>query len=430
MSVLLTLVLQIVVILALARALGWMLRKLHQPQIIGEMLAGIILGPSLLGWVAPGLSRALFPTESLGILDALSQIGLLLFMFLVGLELDPRSLRGRGRATAGISLASIAAPFGLGALLAVYLFPRLAAQGVSSLNFALFMGAAMCITAFPVLARILSERDLLQTTIGTIAVACAAVVDVVGWIILALVVLLVRTTDQSASPLVMVLGIVGYGLVMGFAVRPVLMRWQPRFLSRGRISQDMVAIVLLVMLASSLVTEWLGIHALFGAFVAGIVMPKNRDMIRAIEGKFNDAAVVLLLPLFFAISGLRTSIGLVSGTEMWLYTLLIFFVAVVGKVGGAAVAARTANLSWRESGTIGVLMNTRGLLELVILSIGLDLGVLTPALYAMMVLMALGTTFMTAPLLEWIYFGRLRPGRYGPEQETLEIEIPSPEALN
>ncbi len=426
---LVTLLLQIIVILATARALGWILRRIHQPQVIGEMIVGILLGPSLLGWLAPDLSVSLFPAESLGFLGALSQIGLLLFMFLVGLELDPQILRGRGRATIGISLTSIVAPFCLGAVLALYLYPRLSDGGVTFVNFALFMGAAMSITAFPVLARILNERRMLRTRLGTVTIASAAVDDVAGWMILALVVLLVRATGQEASLGWMLAGLLSYILVMLFGVRRLLKRLISRFEKKGAITQDLVAIILLVVLASSWMTEWLGIHALFGAFVAGAIMPKNHNFGQAITEKFSDTAVVLLIPLFFAFTGLRTSIGLVSGMEMWLDFLLIFAVAVLGKFGGAAAAARLAGMSWREASAIGVLMNTRGLLELVILNIGLDLGVLSPTLYAMMVLMALGTTFMTAPLLEWIVFGRWRPGTYesgeGLTQESNDMALDS-----
>jgi Kef-type K+ transport system membrane component KefB len=407
MHFLLTLILQIAVILLVARAVGLLFRKIHQPQVVGEMAAGILLGPSLLGWVAPGLSAALFPPESLGYLNTLSQVGLLFFMFLVGLEFDPKLLRGRGHAAVVTSHVSIIAPFFLGAALALYLYPRLSDDSVSFTGFALFMGAAMSVTAFPVLARILTERNLLHTKVGAVTIACAAVDDVTAWTILAVVVAIVRA---SAVETPLWLTLVGTALYLGLMVLGVrrALGWLESFYhSRGRLTQDMVAGVLLLLLASAWTTEWLGIHALFGAFALGAVMPKERGFVHDLSEKLEDVTVVFLLPLFFAFTGLRTSIGLISGGEMWLYTGLILLVAVTGKFGGSALAARATALSWREAGALGILMNTRGLMELVILTIGLELGVISPALFTMMVLMALVTTFMTTPVLEWIYPARM-----------------------
>jgi Kef-type K+ transport system membrane component KefB len=415
-----TLLLQVGVILVAARLVGFLFRRIHQPQVMGEMVAGIILGPSLLGWAAPGFFEALFPAESLGYLSSLSQIGLLLFMFLVGLELDPKILRGRGHTAVVTSHVSIAAPFLLGVLLALYLYPRLSDDSVSFAGFALFLGAAMSITAFPVLARILSERNLLRTPLGAIAIACAAVNDVTGWCILAGVVLAVRATG-ALFPLWLTLGgSAVYVLAMFFLIRPAFQKMGGIFENRGRISENMLALILLLVLASAWATEGLGIHALFGAFVAGAVMPKEPRFVHALTEKLNDAAVVLLLPIFFAFTGLRTSIGLVSGAEMWFYCGLIILVAIAGKFGGSSISARITGMSWREAGALGILMNTRGLMELVLLNIGLDIGVISPALFTMMVLMALVTTFMTAPILEWMYFRRLLPAKRAVgEEESL-----------
>ena len=404
-----TLLIQIGVILLVARIVGWIFRKIHQPQVMGEMVAGILLGPSLLGWLAPNVSAALFPPESLGFLNSLSQIGLLLFMFLVGLELDPLMLRGRGHAAIVTSHVSILAPFFLGTLLALYLYPRLSDDSVTFTNFALFVGTAMSITAFPVLARILAERNLLRTRLGTVTIACAAVDDVTGWCILAGVVLLVRATEGSIPLWLTLFGSVVFIVVMLFATRPLLSKLERIYHQRGKLGQDVMALVFLLVLLSGLVTEWLGIHALFGAFLVGVIMPKHHGFVHALTEKLEDTAVVLLLPLFFAFTGLRTSIGLVSGAEMWFYCVLIIFVAIAGKFGGSTIAARISGMPWREAGAIGILMNTRGLMELVLLNIGLDIGVLSPALFTMLVLMALITTFMTAPLLQWIYLGSLLP---------------------
>lgn len=397
------LLMQIGVILLVARFVGLAFRKLHQPQVIGEMIAGILLGPSLLGWVAPSISAALFPPESLGFLNALSQIGLLLFMFLVGLEFDPKLLRGQGRAAVVTSHASIVVPFVLGSGLAFYFYPRLADSSINFTSFALFMGIAMSITAFPVLARILTERKMLRSKVGTMAIACAAVDDVTGWSILAAIVLFVQATT-GASPLwVTIVGTAAYLVVMVFGLRRWLQRLEGVFQKWG-ISQDMMTVIFLVILVSGLVTEWLGIHALFGAFVAGVIMPKQHSFVHALNEKLEYVAVVLLLPLFFAFTGLRTSLGLLNGVDMWFYCGLTILVAVTGKFGGSTVAARWTGMSWREASSVGVLMNTRGLMELVVLNIGLDIGILSPTLFTMMVIMAIVTTIMTAPLLHWIYF--------------------------
>jgi Kef-type K+ transport system membrane component KefB len=409
---LLTLLLQVGVILTAARLMGYLFRRLGQPQVMGEMFAGILLGPSLFGWVFPNLSALIFPPESLGYLSALSQLGLLLFMFLVGLELDPKILRGRTHVAVSVSNASVVTPFLLGTLLALYLYPRLSDDGVKFTHFALFMGTSMSITAFPVLARILAERHMLRTPLGAVAITTAAINDVTGWLILATVVVLVRASATALPLWATLLGIILYFLLMFYPVRLALARIESYAERKGMLTQNILALLLLVVLLSAWMTELLGVHALFGAFLAGAVMPKNHRFVHALTEKLNDIAVVLLLPIFFAFTGLRVSIGLVSGGEMWLYTLLIVLVAITGKFGGTAVAARSSGLSWRESSTLGVLMNTRGLMELVLLNIGLEIGVLSPALFAMLVLMALATTFMTAPLLEWIYFSRLAPKEY------------------
>jgi Kef-type K+ transport system membrane component KefB len=427
---LLLLIAQVGVILLAARTVGWAFRRIGQPQVMGEMAAGILLGPSLLGWLAPELSAALFPAGSLDGLRVLSHVGVVLFMFLVGLELEPDVLRQRGEAAVLTSHVSIVAPLFGGVALALYLYPRLSDAGVTFHAFALFMGAAMSVTAFPVLARILTERNLQRTKLGATAIACAAVDDVSAWCILAAVIALVRVESADQQLAATLIGTGAYVVAMLWAVRPALRRVETYYRNRGRLTQDVFAVVLLALLASTWATEWIGIHALFGAFLLGAIMPKDSGLVRDLSEKLEDVTVVFLLPLFFAATGLRTSIGLVHGAPLWLASALIVAVAVAGKFGGSALAARTAGLSWREAGALGALMNARGLIQLVFLSIGLELGILSPTLFTMMVLMALVTTFMTSPLLEAIYPARLiRREVLGGEEERKEFTVLIPVAL-
>jgi Kef-type K+ transport system membrane component KefB len=393
------LVLQISVILALCRIVGTIFRKIGQPRVVGEMFAGILLGPSLLGWIAPGVSAYLFPASSLGFLNALSQIGVVVFMFLVGLGINPQELKKHGHAAVLTSHVSITAPFVLAAFLALYLYPKLSDDSVAFTSFALFMGAAMSITAFPVLARILAERDLLGSRLGTVAIACAAVDDVTGWCILAYIVVLIRTAHSSTSIWVTIGGIVAFALIMIYGVRHLLRHYETVYRERGHLSENLLALMLLLVLVSALCTEWLGIHLLFGSFLMGAIMPKEQKFVRYVLDRFETITVTLLLPLFFAFTGLRTDVGLVKGQEMWMYCGLIILVATVGKLGGSMVASWLSGMPVREAAGLGTLMNTRGLMELVILNIGLDIKVISPALFSMMVLMALFTTFMTTPVL-------------------------------
>lgn len=397
-----TLVLQIAVILALCRVVGSLFRLIHQPRVVGEMFAGILLGPSLLGWVAPSFSTYLFPSSSLGFLSALSQVGVVVFMFLVGLGINPKELKSQGHAAVLTSHVSITAPFVLASFLALYLYPRLSDDSVSFTNFALFMGAAMSITAFPVLARILTERNALSSRLGTVAIACAAVDDITGWCILAYIVALIRA-EASSSPMWMKLsGIVLFGVIMIFGVRRLLRGFEAVYRKRGALSESLMAFMLLLVLSAALCTEALGIHLLFGAFLMGAIMPKEHHFVRYVLDRFETVTVTMLLPLFFAFTGLRTNIGLLRGQEMWSYCGLIVLVATVGKLGGSMLASWLAGMPLREAAGLGTLMNTRGLMELVILNIGLDVKVISPALFSMMVVMALVTTFMTTPLLRLI----------------------------
>jgi len=397
------LIAQMLTILVAARLIGWLFRKIHQPRVIGEMVAGILLGPSLFGWIAPDLHASLFPPASLGHLSVLSQVGLLLFMFLVGLELDLRQLRELGRAAVVTSQVSIILPFAFGSLFALYLYPRLSDRSVSVVGFVLFMGAAMSVTAFPVLARILTEHNMLRTRVGSVAITCAAVDDVTAWCILAGIIVIVRSSGSALPLWLMLTGLMAFVLVMLFVVRRLLVKLKLLYEKRGSLTADSVAIILLLVLASSLITESLGVHALFGAFLAGVIMPRHAKLSVDLSQKFESIVVVLLLPLYFALTGLRSSIFLITGASMWFYAAAIIVLAVAGKLGGSMISARLNGMTWRESAAVGVLLNTRGLVELVILNIGLDLGILSPALFSIMVMMALVTTLMTTPLLRWIY---------------------------
>ena len=393
---------QVAVIVTASRLVGLVTRRAGQPLVIAEIIAGIMLGPSLFGWAAPGAYGDLFPAASLGVVRMVSQLGLVLFMFLVGLELDPRMLRGRSHTSVAISHSSIVVPFLLGVAVAVWIHARYADPQVSLTSFALFLGAAMSITAFPVLARILSERGLLRTRMGAITIACAAVDDVTAWCILAFVVATSRATGLDGA-LLTTASALAFIVAMVVLVRPLLARVGRRIATPEAMTQNVVALTLVLVLASSWATERIGIHALFGAFLFGAILPKDGGFARALAEKLEDVVVVVLLPLFFALSGLRTEIGLLDSSQDWLVCAVIIVAACVGKFGGSAVAARLTGLSWRESSALGVLMNTRGLMELIVLNIGLDLGVISPTVFSMMVLMALVTTFVASPLLQWIY---------------------------
>ncbi len=386
----------IVVILA-ARALGALFTLLRQPAVIGEVVAGIMLGPSLLGRVAPGVSAYLLPLQVAPFLGVISQVGVILYMFLVGLELNTALLRSRTHASIAVSHASILTPFLMGAGLALYLYPKLSSSDVPFTVFALFMGVSMSVTAFPVLARILTDRKMQRSRLGAIALACAAVDDVTAWCLLAFVVSMAKAQPGHVF---LTVGLTGaYIAVMLLVVRPGVtwfVRWHDR---RGELRQSTMAVVFVGLLLSALATESIGIHALFGAFLLGAMVPQDSKLAEDVIAKLEDIVVVLLLPAFFAFTGMRTQIGLVSGVDQWLVCGAIVLCASVGKFGGSAVAARLTGLDWRQSSALGVLMNTRGLMELIVLNVGLDLGVLSPTLFAMMVIMALLTTFATTPVL-------------------------------
>ena len=409
---------QIITIIFVARFFGWVFRKIGQPSVIGEIIAGIALGPSLLGLYFPEFSSALFPIQSLGNLQFLSQIGLILFMFIIGIELDLKVLQNRAKEAVVISHASIVIPFALGIGLAYFVYYRFAPAGVAFLPFALFMGIAMSITAFPVLARIVQERGIHKTKLGAIVITCAAADDITAWCLLAAVIAIVKAGTFVSSLYVIGLAIL-YVIVMLFVVKPFLKKIGELYGTKENLSKPVVAIFFLTLIISSYLTEIIGIHALFGAFMTGVIMPDITKFRNLFIEKVEDVSVILLLPLFFVYTGLRTEIGLINDPFLWRVTGFIILVAVVGKFFGSALAAKFVGQSWRDSLTIGALMNTRGLMELIVLNIGLDLKVLTPEVFTMMVIMALVTTFMTGPTLNSINY------IFKTKDESILDEIPN-----
>jgi Kef-type K+ transport system membrane component KefB len=394
---------QIITIIVVARFFGWVFRKIGQPSVIGEIIAGIVLGPSLLGLYFPEFSLTLFPVASLGNLQFLSQIGLILFMYVIGMELDLKVLQNRAKDAVVISHASIIFPFALGIGLAYFVYFKFAPEGVAFLPFALFMGIAMSITAFPVLARIVQERGIHKTKLGAIVITCAAADDITAWCILAAVIAIVKAGTFVSSLYIIAMAVV-YVLAMLFVVKPFLKKIGELYATKDSLNKPVVAIFFLTLIISSYTTEIIGIHALFGAFMTGVIMPDITKFRNLFIEKVEDVSVILLLPLFFVFTGLRTQIGLLNDPYLWKVTGFIILVAVVGKFFGSALAAKFVGQSWRDSFTIGALMNTRGLMELIVLNIGLDLKVLTPEVFTMMVIMALVTTFMTGPTLNIINY--------------------------
>jgi Kef-type K+ transport system membrane component KefB len=391
---------QIIIIMIATRFFGLVATKILLPIVVGEIAAGILLGPSFLGSLFPDFSAALFPTNSLGNLSMISQIGLIFFMFVIGMELDWESLKNQTKASVVISHSSIVFPFFLGVATALFLYDTLAPKETSFIPFALFIGIAMSITAFPVLARIVKERKISNTSYGAMALTCAAADDATAWYILAVIIAIASSTSFVASAMSLFL-IVGYMLTMIYVVKPFLSWLGNKYKGEEKLDMGLVSVVLTILLISSLATEAIGIHALFGAFIAGAIMPstKESNLRELLSPKLEYVSILVLLPLFFALTGLRTQIGLMETSYHWLICILIVVVAIVGKLFGAAISSKFMGFSWKDSFKIGALMNTRGLMELIVLNIGFELGIIGAELFAIFVIMALVTTAMTGPLL-------------------------------
>lgn len=392
------LLLALAAVVTLGRLLGVLFRRIHQPRVIAEVIAGLVLGPSLLGRAAPDVYRYILPPDVAPFLGVLAQFGIILYMFLVGVELNPEKLRGRLRAAVITSHASILLPFVLGVALARHLYPGFAPAGVPFVHFALFLGVAMSITAFPVLARILTDRGLTHSPLGTLALTCAAIGDVTAWCLLAFVVGVVQATGRSAGAVVAMTA--AFIACMFLIVRPFFV-WLSGRPSGGEEdpTRGAVGIALASVLLAALATEAIGIHAIFGAFLLGAVIPHDSALARVLRSSLSNVVTILMLPAFFALTGMQTQIGLLAGRGEWIVCLWIIVVATAGKFGATLLAGRATGLRWRSAAALGVLMNTRGLMELIVLNVGLSLGVISPALFTMMVVMALTTTLATTPLL-------------------------------
>jgi K+:H+ antiporter len=410
------LMLAIAAVLLAAWGVRVLMQKIGQPPVMGEVLAGILLGPTLLGWVAPSVEHYVFPSFVIPLLVAAADIGLVFYLFLVGRELDTRMLKGRISHAAAISNASVLLPLGLGIALALPLYGLLAPAGKSFASFALFMGVAMSITAFPVLARILIDRRMLKRTTGVLALSCAAVDDVTAWGLLAIATGV--ASGHSATGALPILGYVfAFCIGMAFLARPLLSRVSAAYDEAGRVPAGWISAICAGVLVSAYLSMKAGVAAIFGAFVMGLVMPRRADLSHDVSRRLEEFVAIVLLPLFFVVSGLKTDVGLLNRPELWGLTFAIIGVAIAGKWLASMGIARVAGYSWQESSVLGALLNTRGLTELIVLNIGLELGVISHALFSMMVIMALVTTFMAAPAIRLLDpKGRLS----APVEEELE----------
>ncbi|MGK5496583.1 cation:proton antiporter [Streptomyces sp. URMC 125] len=408
------------VILLVVRLVGAALSRLGQPAVVGEVVAGIVLGPSVLGLLLPDVQEALFPSALLPSLDGLAQLGVVFFMFLVGLELPLDLLRRSGPAAVALAQASTAVPFLCGTAVAAGVLGAYRPEGASSLALVLFVGSAFSITAFPVLSRILGEQRLTRTPLGTLGLATAGIGDVIAWCLLAAVTAVAASASPAPAALSCALVLI-YGAVMFLLVRPAFSRLVPRL---ERAGQPMAAAVMLTTaLASAWLTDGIGAHSIFGAFLAGVVMPRNSGVIRKVADRIEGLTNWLMLPVFFAVVGLKLDLPAVGGPRDWAVLVLIVCAASASKIGAVMLFSRWLGRGRREAATLGLMMNCRGVTELIVLQLGLTLGILSQQLFAMLACMALVTTAATGPLLR-----RLRPDRGRPESncESMEVQMPTP----
>lgn len=402
MSPSLLLLLQVVVILVVARACGGLLRVFGQPPVIGEMAAGIVLGPIVFGALFPELHASLFAKASLPALTSLSTLGLMLFMFVVGAELRaPDGVRAQLKSAGMVGVLGVALPMVLGFAISPWLHPTLAPPGVGFWPFALFMAVAMSITAFPVLARILKDRGMTQTRLGQLALSSAAIADVFAWIMLALVIALTGTGEGSQGFLRAALGLIVLCALVFGGLKPLYARLLRRHTIAGRPSAPMFAALLVGAFACAAATEWLHLHAVFGAFLFGACLPRDDRLLKTLTERLEPLAVIVLMPIFFALAGLNTTADAFVGAGLGALALILI-TAIVGKIAGGALGARIAGHGWRESFAAGSLMNARGLMELIVMKVGLDAGLIGPELFTMLLVMAILTTVMTSPLLTWL----------------------------
>lgn len=394
--------LTLVVVISIARFFGMLFRRVGQPAVMGEVFGGVVMGPSLIGGHFPELSAAVFHPEALVFLRHIAEVGITLYLFLMGLEIDLPRLKKSAKSAVLISQLSILLPFILGVGLAKFIYLDYAPHGVGFAEFALFTGVCLSITAFPVLARILSDSALHKTSLGDLALTCAAIDDITAWCLVA-VITGIMSTSLGGAGLTVLLTVV-YVVAMILVVRPYIEKLLPRLEKTSeRVPQALLAFVVLGALGSAALTDLIGIHAFFGAFMFGAIIPHNSLIARDVSARLHDFIAILFLPAFFALTGLKTEVGLLSGSKDALICFIIIALAIAGKFGGAYAGARLSKNDHKSSIILGILMNTRGLVELIVLNIGLSVGILTPTLFTMMVIMALVTTFMTGPLLRWAH---------------------------
>jgi len=405
-ALLLRVIIQLAVIIAAARISGSLFKRIGQPAVCGEIAAGLLLGPTFFGKVFPAAFHRIFDPSAGQVFSMMSQLGLILVMFLIGLEFDFGHVPDNSRTVASVSIGGIVLPFALGFGLGKVMHGQLGLAG-NWIHFSLFLATAMSITAIPVLGRIMIELNITRTRVGSLTMAAAAMNDAAGWTILALVTAIVRSTFDPVRLAAMAGSVVAYGLAMAFVVRPLVVRWSAWTMrkNRGELTLNSLAVILLLVLASSAVTNMIGIFALFGAFMMGAILYDQHELRHALHGRLNDFVTTFFLPIFFTFTGLRTDAGSMSGGRLWLFSGLVVVCAILGKFVGCRLAARWNGVKSREASVIGVMMNARGLTELIVINAGYDLGILPKSVFFMLVLMAVATTYMTTPVLRRLFRG-------------------------